>query len=414
MQKLMLANYSLKLRPMYGPFHRDMLNTSWLTESIKNLQKSGYFMFQKVDGIDFVPVLNGKPERDLPEDFELISFFSTLENFIVYAFGLHDKHYPPIYSDKPVWINLESINFNIREFFSKLLDFEITGYMIVENRIRLIKAHVLLQKGMPVWVSYADKKQEEALKELLQDISQHVSNIKVYELSEELLFFLASEPKLAGFYEGLDAVPFKSFQGQFLLVSVSPERYGYNAYMGEERLYSEGFEEDAHFYEVYIPANLPNTLEPINALSMLEGGQRLRIVKYDPDQPILYFCPACWSVISKDDKICPNCGYDLTEFHELPYEYKLIMALEHPVKDMKKNVIYTIGRKGLEMALPHLEVMINKETDPIILMEIADALNKMSSPEALRLLRLLAQHRYPVVRSKANIYLYRRLGTNED
>lgn len=179
--------------------------------------------------------------------------------------------------------------------------------------------------------------------------------------------------------------------------------------MQGEEVYSEGFEEDSPFYELYVVSFGNTNVEPIDVLSIIEEKNKLKVVKYDPEHPILYFCPACWSVVSKDDKVCPNCGYDLTEFHNLPYEYKLIMALEHPVKDMKRNVIYTVGRKDLEMALPHLEIMINRETDPIILMEIADALSRMSSPEAVRLLRELAKHRYPVVRSRANMHLHKRL-----
>ncbi|MFN3976292.1 MAG: HEAT repeat domain-containing protein [Aquificaceae bacterium] len=124
---------------------------------------------------------------------------------------------------------------------------------------------------------------------------------------------------------------------------------------------------------------------------------------------IHYFCPACWSFVEEKDKVCPNCGYDLEEFHNLPYEYKLIMALKHPVKELRRNAVYIIGRKDLELAIPHLEVMINKEADPFILMEIADALSRMSSPQALELLRALSQHKYPMVRSRAMMHLKSKL-----
>jgi len=116
---------------------------------------------------------------------------------------------------------------------------------------------------------------------------------------------------------------------------------------------------------------------------------------------ITYFCPACWKVISEEDIICPYCGYDLRDFNQLPYEQKLLMGLEHPITEMKLNVIYIIGMKNLKEAIPHLERMINKETNPIVLMQIVDALAKMTHSEALELLRKLALHRYPLVRSKA-------------
>ncbi len=407
MQKLLLANQSLRLKPLYGPFHRDMLNISWLLESIKSSLRNGYFMFQSLGELHFLPAFDGKPEGEFPQDFELVSFYQSTENFLIHAFDLYERHRLPLYSDRPLWVNLESINFNIREFFKKLLDFEVTGYMVVENRVKLVKGLLLLQKGIVMKVDYANLKGMDALKSLLEDLSKDVCILRVYELSEELLSIMLSEPELAGVYQDYEAVPLKSIRGTALLVSVSAEKYGYKVYLQGEEVYSEGFEEEAPFYELFV-VGTPLS-EPLDVLSIIDEGNKLRVVKYDPEHPILYFCPACWSVISKDDKVCPNCGYDLTEFHNLPYEYKLIMALEHPVKDMKKNVIYTIGRKDLEIALPHFELMISRETDPLILMEIADALVRMSSPEAIRLLRELAQHRYPVVRSRALMHLQRKL-----
>lgn len=414
MQKLLLANHSLRARPIYGPFHRDMLNLSWLLESIKSSLRSGYFMFQKLGDLYFVPAVDGKVESEIPEDFELVSFYQSTENFLVHAFGLYEKHRLPIYSEKPFWVNLESINFNIREFFNKLVDFELTGYITVENRVKLVRGVLLIQRGMVLRVDYAGLESLEALKALLEDLTKDMCSIRVYELSEELLSVLLQDPELAGVYEDYQTIPIKNIRHTALVVSISPDRYGYRIYLQGEEVFTEGFEENAPFYELLIAQSDNPAIEPLDVLSMMENKDRLQIVKYDPEHPILYFCPACWSVVSKDDKICPNCGYDLTEFHNLPYEYKLIMALEHPVKDMRKNVIYTIGRKDLEMAIPHMELMISKETDPLVLMEIADALSRMKSPEAIRLLRQLATHRYAVVRSRALMHLQKKLRDVQD
>lgn len=116
---------------------------------------------------------------------------------------------------------------------------------------------------------------------------------------------------------------------------------------------------------------------------------------------ITYFCPACWNVISQEDIICPYCGYDLKDFHQMPYESKLLMGLNHPVTEIRLNVIHIIGMKNLKEAIPHLENMVNKESNPTVLMNIVDALARMTHPEALELLRKLALHRYPIVSSRA-------------
>lgn len=409
MRRFLLAKYSLNMKPLYGPFHRDTLNMPWLLESLRSSLNSGYLMFQKEEELSFVPVLDGKVEENLPEDFEFVSFYKSTDNFLIHAFDLKEEHRLPLYSEKPLWVNLESISFNMKEFFRKLMDFGVTGYMTVENRVKLVKGTLLLQWGMVFRVNYAGLKGQDALRSLLEDLGREVCTLRVYELSEELLSIMLSEPELSGVYEDYESIPFGDIKNTALLVSVSPEKYGYRIYLHGEEASEEGFEVNTPFYELYTAnlSRIPN--EPLDVFSMIEDRSRLKIVRYDPEHPVLYFCPACWSTVSKDDRICPSCGYDLTEFHNLPYEYKLIMALEHPVKDMRKNVIYTIGRKDLDIALPHMELMINRETDPILLMEIADALSRMSSPEALRLLRQLALHRYAVVRSRANMYLQRRL-----
>ncbi len=411
MQKLLLANYILNLKPLYGPFHRDMINLSWLVESLRSSLKTGCLLIQRLGESEFLPVFEGTLKGDISQDFELISFYPATENFIINSFGLYERHKLPLHSERPLWINLESINFNIREFFRKLIDFEITGYVVVENRIKLKKAYLLLQRGHVLKVQYGEERDQEAVKRLLDDLSQEVCTLRVYELPEEIVSFFALEPELAGVYQSFGSIPFKNLPKTSMVVSVSPEKYGYKVYVDGEEIFSEGFEEEAPFFELFLLGGGIHPLEPIDVLSQIGESSALKVLKYDPEHPVVYFCPACWSVISRGDKVCPNCGYDLEEFHNLPYEYKLIMALEHPVKEMKKNVIYTVGRKDLELAIPHLEVMINKETDPLILMEIADALSRMSSSQALELLRALSQHKYPVVRSRAMMHLHKKLRT---
>ncbi|MFN3598700.1 MAG: HEAT repeat domain-containing protein [Aquificaceae bacterium] len=405
MQKLLLVNHLLSLKPLYGPFHRDILNLSWLLESVKSSMRTGCFLFQRLGEPFLLPVLEGKAFGEIAEDFELVTFYPTTENFLIHAFGLHERYRLPLYSDKPLWVNLESINFNTREFFKKIIDFETTGYMAVENRVKLEKAYLILYRGGIFWISYRGQEGKEALKSLLEDLSEEVCTIRVYELPEEIISLMLSNLELVGVYKDISSFPLESVN---LVVSVSPQKYGYEVYLEKEKVFYYGFEEGAPFYELFVVRSM-HTLEPLDVFSLLEKGHSLKVVKHDPNNPVLYFCPACWNVIGREDKVCPNCGYSLEEFHNLPYEYKLIMALEHPVKEMKRNVVYTIGRKDLEIALPHFEVMISRETDPIVLMEIVDALSRMSSPKAFELLRSLAQHPYPVVRSRAVMHLQRRL-----
>lgn len=111
---------------------------------------------------------------------------------------------------------------------------------------------------------------------------------------------------------------------------------------------------------------------------------------------IHFFCPSCWREIS-EQIICPFCQYDLREFHKLSYEDKLIGALKHPIKEIRKTAVFIIGLKRIEKAVTELERMINEEEDPFILMEIVKALRQIKNREAKVILEKLSSHRSSLI-----------------
>lgn len=112
---------------------------------------------------------------------------------------------------------------------------------------------------------------------------------------------------------------------------------------------------------------------------------------------IHFFCPSCWNEIPEETVFCPICGYDLREYTQLDYEQKLICALKHPIKEIKRNVIFLIGLKRISEAIPELRKMIEREEDPILLMEIAKALRKINTQESMKILRELEAHKFPII-----------------
>lgn len=120
---------------------------------------------------------------------------------------------------------------------------------------------------------------------------------------------------------------------------------------------------------------------------------------------ITYFCPNCWHTVSEEDKKCPHCGYDLTLFHSLPYEKKLVMGLRHPIREVKLSVFYTIVKKNLYDALPDIEKTMEEEENPMVLVEMVKALALMKTPKILGLLQKLTRHRYPIVQHQARLTL---------
>jgi HEAT repeat protein len=65
--------------------------------------------------------------------------------------------------------------------------------------------------------------------------------------------------------------------------------------------------------------------------------------------------------------------------------------------------------KDLKLAIPQFEHMINRESNPMVLMAIVDALGRMSHPEAIELLRKLSNHTYPIIRSRVRYILDKKL-----
>lgn len=114
-----------------------------------------------------------------------------------------------------------------------------------------------------------------------------------------------------------------------------------------------------------------------------------------------YFCPSCWTEIDAAPRRCPACGADLTRFHELPYEDKLLLALRHPVMDYRLMAITTLGRRRSERAVPFLRALLESEDNVYLLREVVLALDCIGGPEAQAALLSAAGHPARLVRNLA-------------
>jgi hypothetical protein len=91
----------------------------------------------------------------------------------------------------------------------------------------------------------------------------------------------------------------------------------------------EGYIDIFNFIKSYKPANV--YAKPTSA-----------------DKNFVFFCPMCWNTINQDDIVCTHCGYNLENFIKLPYETKLIIALNHPIADYRITALNVIKSKKLE------------------------------------------------------------------
>ncbi|MEZ0360634.1 MAG: HEAT repeat domain-containing protein [Hydrogenobacter sp.] len=396
-----------EVKPLLGPINREAVNLKWILEIHSSSLQTGLYKLQSLEETSYLPMIEGNLLGDLEKDFDMLSFYRTVKNFLIHTFRLSLSKEVPLYRGNPVWINMESIGFNIKELFVKIRDFGINGFVEVEDRVEKRKGYIFLQNGYVVSATLGQEKGEKAFRSILRSLLENVCLLNIYELSNTVLSFLLSEYKnFSVFWELEDAektlyeVSKAHTDTIALLVSVALQDYGYKVYMDGKLAYEEAFCDDAPFFELYFTKSF-KTLDFFIPEDYLSEDDKIRVLRSDEGSTIIYFCPACWSVISQKDKTCPNCGYDLTEFHKMPYEYKLLMGLEHPILEMRMNVIHTIGMKNLKEALPQFEYMAKRESNPILLLAIVDALAKMTHPEALELLRKLSYHSYPLIRSRA-------------
>ncbi len=106
-----------------------------------------------------------------------------------------------------------------------------------------------------------------------------------------------------------------------------------------------------------------------------------------------FFCPCCWKEIKESDNFCPFCKYELITYSSLSYEEKLIFALKHPVKEIRRTIVFLIGMKKLTKGIKELERMLFQEEDPIISLEIIKALENIGTKEAIKVIRKGKTHR---------------------
>lgn len=391
---------------VYYEVHKDLTNLEKVLELLKYKKFNGVLELKSFDGVVEYPIIEGELNKKYFKDFDVFSVYKTNKNFLIHYFRLNEIPSILYYEKEPVWVNLDSINMNIYEFFKKLQNLPLTGFVKVYNRIHFSKSFIFFYMGEAV----AGKKDSiltpSVLEDIIHDMKNYPCEVGTFTVPDEILiFYLAKVRYIITLekYEDLFEVIDKN--KMYFIQSINPNEVGFGIFDGDFVFQSDNFQK-CFYYEIYEVIKLPEKIQGVDIFDFMSKSDTLNIKSLKDYQGVItYFCPACWSVIKEEDKICPNCGFDLTEFHNMDYEYKLLLSLEHPVKEWRKNVVHVIGIKRLEEAIPYLDIMIDKEQDPFILIEIVDTLVKISMPSVIPLLKKLSEHKYAIVRNKARTTL---------
>jgi HEAT repeat protein len=68
----------------------------------------------------------------------------------------------------------------------------------------------------------------------------------------------------------------------------------------------------------------------------------------------LAWCPSCYAPMSIQAEACPTCQASLGAWWEKSYAERLILALQHPLADVRMRAIITLGLRRERAAEPAL------------------------------------------------------------
>ncbi len=116
---------------------------------------------------------------------------------------------------------------------------------------------------------------------------------------------------------------------------------------------------------------------------------------------MVFFCPICWKEIKGEDKKCPYCGADITEYDRKGFEEKLINALGHQERETVQRAVWILGRLRSIKAVEPLISLFEQNDNPFLKVEILNALGEIEIPEAMDFIIKELDSEISMVRRKA-------------
>lgn len=117
------------------------------------------------------------------------------------------------------------------------------------------------------------------------------------------------------------------------------------------------------------------------------------------------YCTACFALIDVEARSCPVCGCDLARLSEREFRNKLLVALNHPLADVRLRAIIALGWRGeSENASALARCALRHPTDVVEGLQVIESVrgigNVAAREEAWRM--LAKRHPARLVRSAAS------------
>ena len=304
------------------------------------------------------------------------------------------------------WISSTDTRADFVEVLEHIKDNKMSGFLEIKSRFLGVDSFLYFKDGKVMNVRFGELEGEAAISFLIKRISDRIVTMNFYKLPDYMVDVYGATYRLIsleeeGFIKDLDFGPdLKNVivQGMF------PSGY-FQIYMKDgKKVFQILNDEIVDSIEIYEPFYLAvfsldfkkMDVDIVNFIKSYKPAN-IRVKPTSLDKNFVFFCPMCWNAVGQEDMVCPHCGYNIENFIRLPYDVKLIIALNHPIADYRITALNVIKGKNLKMAIPFVRDIILKEDNPMVIQAALNTLMIVDSEACKFLKNILEHHEYSVI-----------------
>jgi hypothetical protein len=314
------------------------------------------------------------------------------------------------------WISSTDTRADFSEVLVSIKADKLSGFLEVKSKFLEVDSFLYFKNGEVVSVKFGDLYQEPAISFLVQKISDKMVSMNFYSLPEEMVEIYASKHKLLYLEEDevIKSLDFGPDLKNMIVQGMFPSGYFQIYIENGKKIFQILNDEVVDSIEIYEPFYLAVfSLEfaklELDIFDFVKSYKpaNIRLKPTSADKNFVFFCPMCWNAINQEDKVCPHCGYNIEDFIKLPYEIKLIIALNHPIADYRITALNVIKAKNVKMATPFVKDIIMKEDNPMVIQSAINALLVIDESACNFLKKVLEEHQYKTIKTYLE-EIYRR------
>lgn len=306
-----------------------------------------------------------------------------------------------------MWISSTDTRADFSEVLESIKADKLNGFLEVKSKFLGVDSFLYFKNGDAVSVKFGDLYQEPAISFLVQRISDKMVNMHFYELPEEMVKIYASTHKLLYLEEDevIKSLDFGLDAKNIVVQGMFPSGY-FQIYIENGKkifqILNDKVVDSIEIYEPFYLAvfSLELTKLELDIFDFVKSYKpaNIRLKPTSADKNFVFFCPMCWNAVNQEDKVCPHCGYNIEDFIRLPYETKLIIALNHPIADYRITVLNVIKAKNVKMAIPFVKDIILKEDNPMVIQAAINTLLVLDEKVCEFLKKVLEEHEYKTIK----------------